>query len=120
MPKCILVIDDDEDLLEIFNIIFQEQGYQVVLSNTAKASNYIHHIQPNLIVLDIWIVGSDKTGADICKAFKNDFPQDKIPIILVSAEENIKLLAIDSGADGFISKPFSVDTLVDKVKDLIH
>lgn len=119
MSKRILVVDDNEDILEILRIIFQEEGYQVIMSNTAKAADYIHHISPNLIILDIRLSGSEKSGAEICREFKSSFPEDKIPVLLVSAEENIQLIASYCGADAYLSKPFDIFKLLRRVEELI-
>lgn len=119
MRKRILVIDDDEDILEVLRIIFQEDGYEVIISNTAEAAEHIHHLKPNLVVLDIRLSGSDKTGADICREFKLKYPEANIPIILVSAEENIHILASYCGADGYLSKPFDINRLMQRVEELI-
>src|SRR5258708_3742112 len=65
MKKRMLVIDDDEDILTILNIIFQEEDYEVVLSNTGEAANHLHVIHPDLILLDVRIIGSAKSGPEI-------------------------------------------------------
>lgn len=119
MPKRILVIDDDEDILEILRIIFQEDGYEVIISNTPEAADHIHLIGPQLILLDISLKGSDKTGADICREFKASYPLAKIPIVLLSAEENIRRIADACGADAYIPKPFNVDLLLKRIQELI-
>jgi two-component system response regulator VicR len=119
MAKRILVIDDDEDILEILHIIFQDEGYQVILSSTAQASDHIHHIHPDLMVLDIRLAGSDRTGSDICLDFKTSYPDDDIPVILVSAEADISKIASYCGADAFMSKPFDMYRLLKQVEELL-
>jgi len=119
MPKRILVIDDDEDLLEIFDIIFREAGYQVIMSNTAQAADHIHFISPNLIMLDIRFAATAKNGAEICREFKSAYPEALIPVMLVSAEYDLQFLAGDCGADAYMSKPFDIGALLKKVEELI-
>ncbi len=119
MAKRILVIDDDEDLLEMFNIIFQEEGYNVVASNTAETVEHIQEIAPDLVILDIRIIGSKKTGGQICAEIKRKFTDYKLPVILVSAETDINIIANECGADDYVSKPFDVGNLLYKIKQYI-
>jgi two-component system response regulator VicR len=120
MSKRILVIDDDEDILEILNIVFQEEGYDVVLSNTGEAAEHIQVIHPDLILLDVRIEGSSKKGNEICAELKQQYNQKKMPIILVSAETDLEMLANECGADFYITKPFDIFQLVDHVKRFMY
>jgi two-component system, OmpR family, response regulator VicR len=117
MTKRILIVDDEPDILEALNIILEDEGYTIILSNTGEAVNYIEIIQPDLLLLDIRINGNKKRGDEICYMLKNQ--KYKLPIILISAESNIAMLAGNCGADAFIQKPFDVQTLVNCVKDFL-
>jgi two-component system response regulator VicR len=120
MSKRILVIDDDEDILEILRIIFQEEGYDVVLSNTGNTADQIEVIHPDLILLDIRIAGSEKKGTEICAEIKEKYKGEPYPVILVSAEDDLRLLAKNCGADAFIAKPFDLNNLLMHVKEYIN
>jgi two-component system response regulator VicR len=119
MSKRILVIDDDEDILEILNIILQEEGFDVVLSNTGEAAEQIEIIHPDLILLDVRIEGSAKRGNEICAGIKEKFKEQNMPIILVSAETDLAMLANHCGADFYINKPFDIDQLLIHVKKFL-
>ncbi len=119
MAKRILIIDDDEDILEILDIIFKDEGYEVIISNTGHAAEYVHQINPDVMLLDVRLAGSEKTGDEICRAIKNAYPSELFPIILVSAEANISSIANCCGADAFVSKPFDIFKLIKKVEELI-
>jgi two-component system response regulator VicR len=116
MLKRILVIDDDEDILEILNIVFQEQGYEVVISNTGSAAEDIEVIDPDLVLLDVRITGSAKNGAEICAEIKSQHKKKPLPVILVSGESDLAILASECGADTFIPKPFDINDMVIRVK----
>ena len=118
MNKRILIIDDDEDILDILHIIFREEGYNVVVSNTGDAANQIHVINPDLILLDVRIEGSVKQGNDICLEIKEQSEFKDIPVVLVSAETNLAMLANECGADFYIRKPFDIYELLTEVKRL--
>ena len=119
MSKRILVIDDDEDILAIMDIIFEEEGYQTILYNTGATAEQIKLLSPDLILLDVRITGFHKTGADICSEIREETGLNSVPILLVSAETNVDVLAKTCGASGYVNKPFDIDGLLSKVKELI-
>ena len=120
MTKRILVIDDDEDILSIFNIIFEDEGYEVILSNTGTTAEEVLVIHPDLVLLDVRIKGFSKTGDQICNEIKTLAGTRNIPVILVSAELDVPSLARESGADGYIRKPFNIYQLVSQVKQILN
>lgn len=119
MAKRILVIDDDEDILEILNIVFQENGYEIVLSNTGEAAGYIRIIQPDIVLLDVRIIGSAKSGPEICKEIKSQLETRHLPVMLVSGETDLSIIAQECGADSYMSKPFDIFDLIAQVKEFI-
>jgi len=119
MPKRILIIDDDEDILEILNIVFQGDGFEVIASNTGEAAEQLDLIHPDLVLLDVRIIGYQKRGNEICADIRKRYPADKLPVILISAESDIISLAGSCGATGYIKKPFDVYQLSQTVKQLL-
>ena len=119
MKKRILVIDDEEDILTILNIIFEDEGYEVISLNTGATAEEIQIIYPDLIILDVRIKGFHKTGDKICSEIKACNSIMDIPVILLSAEFNVSQLAQESGADGYLRKPFNVKELVDQVNQIL-
>ncbi|MDN3551190.1 response regulator [Mucilaginibacter aquaedulcis] len=120
MVKRILVIDDDMDILSIIGIIFFEEGYETVLLETGRTAEEIRHLRPDLILLDVRIVGYFKNGAEICKDIKSESALDTIPVILISAERDLEDLARACLANGFIRKPFDLDKLLIMVKNFLN
>ena len=119
MAKKILVIDDDEDILSILDIIFGDEGYEPMLFKTGKTTEQIKLLHPDLILLDVRIAGFHKTGAEICAEIKAQLELAEIPVILISAEQDVEELAHSCGADAFVNKPFDIFNLVTKVKEFI-
>jgi two-component system response regulator VicR len=119
MPKRILVIDDEEDILEILDIVFQEEGYEVILSNTGEAADHIQITNPDLILMDVRLSVSGESGAEICSRIKSHYETRKLPIILVSAETDLPRIAKECGADAFLPKPFDIFQLLIQVKEFI-
>lgn len=119
MKKRILVIDDDEDILAILNILFDDEGYEVILLNTGTTAEEVQILVPDLILLDIRIKGFSKTGDQICREIKSLNSTKNIPVILLSAEFNGEKLAYEASADGYLRKPFNVDELVSQVREIL-
>ena len=119
MAKRVLVIDDDEDILALLNIIFQENGYDIVLSNTGEAAEHIRVIHPDIVLLDVRINGSEKSGAEICREIKANYETKDFPIMLMSAESDLAFIAEECGANSYITKPFDIFDLISQVKQYI-
>jgi DNA-binding response OmpR family regulator len=119
MKKRILVIDDDEDIVSILNIIFESEGYEVVVSRKEATVEEIQLFHPDIVLLDVMIKGSKKTGDQICKEIKSYEKTKGLPVVLISAEFDVASLAARSGADTYISKPFDVNDVVARVKEIL-
>jgi len=116
MTKRVLVIDDHEDFLEILAIIFRERGYEIVVSTTRKTAGHISQIHPDIVLLDVRISGSDKGGAEICKEIKSQQDTRHLPVLLISGETDLDLIAQECGANAFLTKPFDVSDLLATVE----
>lgn len=111
MAKKILVIDDDRDMLEMLDIVFQTSDFDVVLSNKGMTGDEIKVIHPDLVLLDVQIKGYITTGDEICKEIKAHPDLRDIPVFLISAEHDLRFLAVECNADGYLSKPFDIAKL---------
>lgn len=116
MAKTILIIDDDEDILEILNIVFQDSGYEVILSRVGLEVDFINVLHPDIVLLDVRIVGCSKSGVDICKDLKANAQTKHVPVILFSAEHDLHTMASACKADSYIAKPFGIDNLLTHVQ----
>lgn len=119
MKKRILVVDDDEDILTILDILFGDEGYEVILLNTGTTAREVQIIHPDVILLDVRIQGFEKRGDQICNEIKSQSSTRNIPVILLSAEYNVSQLAQECGADGYMRKPFNVNALIDQVNQIL-
>jgi DNA-binding response OmpR family regulator len=118
MTYKILVIDDDEGILDALSLILGEEKYAVKTSiNSEDAYTITETWQPDLIVLDILLLGND--GRKFCKKLKNQAHTKNIPIIITSAHPSILPSALAAGADAFIAKPYETESLLAKIKDLL-
>ena len=117
MKKRIIIVDDDEGILDIFQIIFQRAGYEVeILAEASKIMNNNFEV-PDLFILDKQLSGQD--GFVICKFLKNQVATQKIPVIMVSAMPGLKDFHAQAGADAYIEKPFDIKNVLNLVAGLI-
>lgn len=119
MAKRILIIEDDPDILEILEIVFQDEGFDIESKRNGMSIDEIGLLHPDLILLDVRISGFEKTGAQLCAELKERAETGKIPVILLSAEAELAQIAKKCCADGHVSKPFDIPTLVNKLRELI-
>jgi DNA-binding response OmpR family regulator len=119
MQKRILIIDDDEDILEVLSLILQNEGYQVILANDETAAGNLLAINPDLVLLDLRLAGSQKGGAEICAEIKSAGHLRHLPVVLISAEENVHHIAQECGANAYVQKPFDIRELLTQVSRLV-
>lgn len=114
----ILVIDDDASTLEIIYLVLGSAGYQVETENNTNLMFLENGDFPDLIVLDNNL--GPRTGSEICRDLKVNDQVKHIPVILISAMENLPDLAIEAHADDFLLKPFGIQVLLEKIDHLLH
>ena len=107
----ILVCDDDPGILEVIKIILEENDFKILTVSTGKGiQKTITSFKPDLIFLDIWMPGID--GKEITTLIKRDPTTKKLPVIIISALNDTEDIAQKVGADGFLSKPFTIENLL--------
>jgi two-component system phosphate regulon response regulator PhoB len=118
MAKKILVIEDDKDIRDTVALILIGENYEVVESGDSKILKYLHHHNPDLILMDNWLTEwkSDANGQQLSKQLKTNPETSHIPIVMMSAVSNIKEIAEESLADAYIMKPFDIADLLAIVK----
>ncbi len=112
--KKLLVVDDEPDILEFLQIIFEEAGFLVVTTDkTDNVEKFSDGGLPDLILLDMLLSGKD--GREIVKHLKSQEKTKHIPVIMFSAHPSAKETALAAGADDFVEKPFDIDTLLHRI-----
>lgn len=110
IKKRIVVAEDDPAILDVLRLILEEEGYTVEAVADAATLRDFSHAHPDLLLLDIWMPGMD--GRDLCRDLKRNEETRGIPILLCSANRDGEQIARAAGADGFVAKPFDIDTLL--------
>ena len=122
MPRqTVLVVDDESPIRDMLAISLDAAGYNVLQAeNAQKAHALVVDKYPDLVLLDWMMPGT--SGLELLRRLKRDELTDHIPVILLTAraEESNKISGLDSGADDYISKPFSPRELVARVKAVLR
>ncbi|MGD0918523.1 MAG: response regulator [Thermodesulfobacteriota bacterium] len=116
-PKKILIVDDEVDLVETVRFPLEMEGFNVLVSyNGEDALSQARKERPDLILLDLMLPKLD--GYKVCRLLKFDERYKNIPILMLTAktQEKDKALGMETGANEYITKPFDLDKLVEKVK----
>ncbi|QQV03878.1 MULTISPECIES: response regulator [Chryseobacterium] len=119
MKKKILIFDDDQSILDVFKIIFAENGYEVQISQTSQdILDRVSAFFPDLILMDNWIPEIGGIGA--LRLLKNEDSYKNIPVIYMTANSDISSLAKKAQADDFIAKPFDLNKLERMVEKYLY
>lgn len=110
MSKRILVIDDDPAIGDVLQLMLEDAGYEVEIQMNGQAVQYMQEPFPDLLFLDIRVSGTD--GRNICHFLKSQPATRYIPIVLLSAHQDIQRIAREAGADDFLAKPFAMEDVL--------
>jgi two-component system phosphate regulon response regulator PhoB len=117
----ILVIEDHEEMSDLIKFNLEQKGYEVICS--ADANDGLIHLEnfnPEVILLDLMLPGLK--GTDFLAIIRNNKKYQHIPVIIISAKntENDIIKGLESGADDYLTKPFSMSILAAKVKAILR
>jgi DNA-binding response OmpR family regulator len=110
----ILVADDDREIVKLIGDSLEDEGFEVLTAyNGVQVLSLLSESKVSLVLLDIMMPEMD--GLEVCRRIRNDIG---VPIILLSAKsrEIDKVVGLEVGADDYITKPFSINELVARVK----
>lgn len=117
--KTVLLFDDDVNILEVCTIILEECGYSVAISETSHdIIEKVTAIRPDIILMDNWI--PDIGGIKATQLLKQHPDFKHIPVVYVSANSDIHVLAQQAGADTYLEKPFNLDDLEGIVSQVLN
>ena len=119
MPT-ILIAEDEPDIRALVTIALENQGYRVTaVADGASALETITRDQPDLVLLDVRMPRLD--GYEVCRRIKGEASLRHIPVAFMSAKgQKAEVRAgMETGADAYILKPFSMQQLLDKVAEIL-
>jgi DNA-binding response OmpR family regulator len=118
MSSKILVVDDEAHIVELARLYLTREGYEVEgVGDGAQAIARFGQLNPDLVILDIMLPGSD--GLTVCKEIRKQSP---VPIIMLTARDEVtdKVVGLEVGADDYLTKPFHPQELVARAKALLR
>jgi two-component system phosphate regulon response regulator PhoB len=117
-PK-VLVIEDDRALAEVLSYNLQANGYEVLVATDGQDGLLQAQIKsPDIVILDLMLPVID--GLDVCRRLRADASTKELLIVMLTAkaEESDELIGFSLGADDYVTKPFSVKVLLERIKAL--
>ena len=117
----ILCVEDELNIRELIVYTLNSTGYKAEgVSNSAQLDEFLKQHQPELILLDIML--PDESGLDILKRLRENAQTKDIPVIILTAKssEMDKIIGLDSGADDYMTKPFSMLELISRIKAVLR
>lgn len=121
MQKKILVIEDEVDIRNMITFALESDGYQVIaVEDSHAARRAVSKAIPDLMLIDWMLPGI--SGLELVRGFRRFAASRTVPIIMLTArsEENDRIDGLDSGADDYITKPFSTRELLSRISALLR
>ena len=110
----ILVVDDEPQITRVLRTSLSSHGYEVSIANDGEAAlKAMQDVNPDLIVTDLSM--PRMTGIELCESIRD---RSQVPIIVLSVrgEDKSKIEALDKGADDYVTKPFSINELLARIR----
>ncbi len=121
MARDILIVDDEADIRMLISGILEDEDYETrTAAGSAEALAEIDRRRPTLVILDIWLQGSEMDGLEVLEVIKEGHPD--LPVLIISGHGNIEtaVAAIRKGAYDYLEKPFKSDRLLLSVRRAIE
>src|SRR5687767_6925008 len=115
----VLIIEDDRSIVEVLSYNLQQAGYEVLVATDGQDGLLQAEIKsPQIVILDLMLPVID--GLDVCRRLRASTATREMLIVMLTAkaEESDELIGFSLGADDYITKPFSVKVLLERIKAL--
>jgi two-component system phosphate regulon response regulator PhoB len=117
----ILIIEDEPAQMELISYNLKAQGFQITRADNGEDGlELIQDVLPDLIILDWMLPGV--SGIEICRQIKKQKTTRKVPVIMLTArgEEADRVRGLDTGADDYVVKPYSINEMIARVRALLR
>lgn len=119
--KQILIVEDEQPIREMIAFGLRRGGFEVrEAANVSEARSSIADQRPDLVLID-WML-PDMSGLELTRSLKRDKETQDVPVIMLTArsEEHDKVMGLDSGADDYVTKPFSPRELLARINAVLR
>jgi DNA-binding response OmpR family regulator len=111
----VLICDDDPGILDMLELVLSGEGYKVIPeSNSLRVAGVIKDKRPEIVLLDLWM--PVLSGDQVLRNLRQNELTANLPVIIFSASTDGRVIAMEAGASDFISKPFDLDLLINKIQ----
>ncbi|TMC20778.1 MAG: response regulator transcription factor [Chloroflexi bacterium] len=117
----ILVVEDEHAIARFIEMELLHEGYKVtVVGDGISALLFIRQHAPDLIILDLMLPNID--GLEVCRRLRTAGPQQRLPVIILTAKDQVteRVLGLKTGADDYLTKPFSIEELLARIEALLR
>lgn len=114
--KKILIVDDEPDIVETLKFLMESEGFESIIAMDGEdALKKAKEENPDIIILDVMLPKIN--GYKVCRLLKFDSKYKHIPILMVTArsQEEDKVIGEETGADEYITKPFDINEVIQKI-----
>jgi two-component system phosphate regulon response regulator PhoB len=119
--ETVLIVEDEEDIVGLIEYHLKQSGFQVLAATDGGVGLELAiKNRPDLIILDLMLPGID--GKEVCRALKSNPVTQPIPVLMLTAkaEELDRVVGFELGADDYVTKPFSPQELVLRIKAILR
>ncbi len=123
MQQTILIIEDDADIAEGLHYNLKREGFRAVIAESGEKGLRLaldEKNTPSLILLDLMLPGM--SGMELCRRLRRESLTENTPIVMLTAKaaEGDKIMGLDTGADDYIVKPFSIKEVIARVRAVLR
>lgn len=120
MPKTILIVDDEKDIVDLLRYNLEKEGYRVIAAHNGTEGLKRAQDRPDLILLDIMMPGMN--GLEVVKRLKKDPATEAIPVLFLTAKKSEvdEIVGLELGADDYILKPISIGKIVARIHAVLR
>ena len=121
MPKKILVVDDEKDIVDLITYNLEKEGFTAMKAYDGEdAIEVVKSQKPDLVVLDLMLPGM--RGLEVCRFIRRNRETESLPVIMLTAKGDHvdRIVGFELGADDYITKPFNVRELIARVRAVLR
>src|SRR5262245_56386656 len=117
----LLIVDDEQDIVAFIRLGMRYEGFRVDdAPDGVSGLDLAQRLRPDLIILDVLLPGMD--GIEVCRRLRESEATADIPILMLTAKEEVndRVTGLDAGADDYLTKPFSFEELIARIRALLR
>ena len=122
-PLKVLVIEDEDNIVELIKLGLRYEGFQVeAVPDGLEGISAAQRNNPDMVILDLGLQPGGIDGLEVCRRLRANPTTQDLPILMLTArdEPSDKVLGLDMGADDYLTKPFSFEELVARIRAILR